>query len=74
MSIPIPLQTTPQSDVVGRLDPDAVSETIRDRCARAGESLKNNNGRPFDSLPAVEGGSELVVLPVANLKVRVVAR
>ena len=74
MSIPIPLQTTPQSDVVGSLDPDAVSEAIRDRCARAGESLKNNNRRPLDGLPTVERRSELVVLPVANLIVRIAAR
>jgi hypothetical protein len=74
MSIPILLQTTRQPDVVGGLDPDAVSEAIRDRCACASESLKDNNGRPFDSLPTVERGSELVVLPVANPKVRIVAR
>jgi len=52
----------------------AVSEAIGDRCGRAGESLKNNDGSPMDSLPTVERGSELVVLPVANLKVRIVAR
>jgi len=74
MSIPIPLQATPQSDLVSCFDPDTVSEAICDRGARAGESLKNNNGRPFDSLPTVERGSELVVLPIANLKVRIVAR
>ena len=74
MSIPVPLQTTLQSDLVGGFDPDAVSEMIRDRGARAGESLENNNGRPLDSLPTIERGSELVVLPVANLKVRIVAQ
>src|SRR5664280_986699 len=74
MSIPIPLQTTPESDLVGGFDPYAISEAIRDRGSRAGESLKNNNGGPFDSLPTIERGSELVVLPVANPEMRIAAR
>jgi hypothetical protein len=74
MSILILLEATPESDLVGRFDPDAVSEAIRDRGSPPGESLKNDNGRPFDGLPTIERGSELVVLPVANLKVRIAAR
>jgi hypothetical protein len=53
MSILILLEATPESDLVGRFDPDAVSEAIRDRGSPPGESLKNDNGRPFDSLPTI---------------------
>src|SRR5450756_810561 len=74
MSLPVSLQTTPESDLIWCFDPDAVGETLRGGRAGAGESLKNNNGRPFDGLPTVERGSELVVLPVANLIVRIAAR
>jgi hypothetical protein len=74
MSLPIPLQTTAESDLVWCFDPDAVGETLRGGGACAGESLKNNNGRPFDGLPPVERGSELVVHPAANLIVPIAAR
>jgi hypothetical protein len=73
MSLPVPLQATPLPDLVGCFDPDAVSETIRGRPG-AGQSLKINNGRPGNGLPTMKRGSKLVVLPVANLVVRIAAR
>ena len=73
MSLPVSLQTTPESNLVWCFDPDAVGETPRGGRAGAGESLKNDNGRPFNGLPPCERSSELVVLPVANLIVGILA-
>lgn len=73
MSLPVPLQASFQPDLVGRLNPNAVGEAIRNGRTGAGESLKNNNGSPFDGLPTIERGSELVVLLVSNLVVRIAA-
>lgn len=74
MSFAISLQTTPEPDFVRCFDPDAVGETIRNRCTGTGQALKNDNGSPLDSLPAVERCSELVVLPIATLIMRIAAR
>ena len=73
MGLPVPLQTTPQPDLVGRLDPVAVGEAIRYGRPGAGEPLKNANGSPVDSLPTIERGSDLVVLPVSDLVLRIAA-
>ena len=74
MGFPISLQTTPEPDFVGCFDPDAVGETIRSGRPGAGQPLKNDDGRPSDSLPTLQGASELVVFPVTNLIMSIAAR